>query len=269
MTTQQHIIHALGVKPVIDVAQEIVQRVEFLKQYILASRTTGLLIGISGGVDSAVATALCKRATDELATEKKQDYQTVGLLQPYGQQEDIAHSRAVVTTFGITQTVEMNITEAVDEATIEAEYALKKLGFPRHLSQEGKGNVKARMRMVLQYALANELNLLVVGTDHASEALIGYFTKYGDGAVDIAPLSTLTKRQIYALATALGVPEDIRQKAPTAGLWPGQTDESQIGISYAHNSDYLEGKYVDPTIAQKLERLFAHSAHKRDRIPSR
>src|SRR5690606_17262316 len=110
----------------------------------------------------------------------------------------------------------------------------------------GKGNVKARTRMVMQYALAFEQNLLVVGTDHASEALTGFYTKWGDGAVDITPLSTLNKRQIGRLAAHLGVPQPILDKAPTAGLWEGQTDEKELGVTYADNSDYLEGKEIDP-----------------------
>jgi NAD+ synthase len=267
MSKQAEIIAALGVKPTFEVAAEIRRRVDFLKQYVRQSGTTGLLIAISGGIDSAVTTGLCKQATDELKAETGMDYRTVGVLQPYGEQADIADSRAVVKAFKLEHAVEMNIQDAVDEVVMEAEFALKHLGVHRHLSKEGKGNIKARTRMVMQYALAFEMNLLVVGTDHASEAITGFFTKYGDGAVDITPLSTLNKRQVRELGRALGVPESIVTKVPTAGLWDGQTDEGELGISYEANSDYLEGKTIDETARLKLERQYDKTVHKRAPIP--
>ncbi|WP_274366115.1 ammonia-dependent NAD(+) synthetase [Paenibacillus thermotolerans] len=267
MSLQQEIIARLGVKPQIDVDEEIRRRVDFLKQYVKNSKTTGLLIAISGGIDSAVATGLCKLATDELSAETGMDYRTVGVLQPYGEQADIEDSRATAAAFKLKHVVETNIQEAVDEIAIEAEYALKSLGIHRHLSKEGKGNVKARTRMVMQYALAFEMNLLVVGTDHASEAITGFFTKYGDGAVDITPLSSLNKRQVRMLAAKLGVPQQVIAKVPTAGLWEGQTDENELGISYEANSDYLEGKAIDPAAQEKLEKQYLKTEHKRSPIP--
>ncbi len=267
MSLQQEIIAELGVKPTIDVEEEIRKRVDFLKSYVLQSGTTGLLIAISGGIDSAVTAALCKKATDALAEESGMDYRTLGVFQPYGQQEDIEDSYAAAQAIGLTYTVETNIEEAVNEIALETEYALKSIGVHRHVSIPGKGNIKARTRMVVQYALAFEQNLLVVGTDHASEAITGFFTKYGDGAVDITPLSTLNKRQVRMLASALGVPKSILEKAPSAGLWDGQTDEAELGIPYDANSDYLEGKTIDPNIQAKLEKQFQKTRHKRSLIP--
>lgn len=266
-SVQEQIIAKLGVKPTIDVNEEIRRRVDFLKSYVKQAGATGLLIAISGGVDSAVATGLCKRATDELSAETGKEYITLGVFQPYGEQEDIQHSYAVAEAFGLTHKAETNIEQAVDEITLETEYAFKSLGIHRHLSRGGKGNVKARTRMVVQYALAFDMNLLVVGTDHASEALTGFFTKWGDGAVDLTPLSTLNKRQIRQLARELGVPTEVIDKAPTAGLWEGQTDEAELGVSYEDNSDYLEGKEIDPKARENLEQRYSRTEHKRMPIP--
>lgn len=268
MNKQSQIIKELGVQPSIEVTAEIRKRVDFLKEYLKANPfSKGLLIAISGGIDSAVTTGLCKMATDELSKETGQDYITLGVFQPYGDQEDIEDSYAVAETFQLSHKVETNIEDAVDEVCLEAEHSLKAIGIHKHLSIGGKGNVKARTRMVLQYALAFELNLLVVGTDHASEAITGFFTKYGDGAVDITPLSTLTKRQVRLLAEELGVPKSILDKAPSAGLWAGQTDEKELGITYEDNSDYLEGKPVSEKVSEKLEKRYEMTRHKREPIP--
>lgn len=267
MSLQEEIIARLGVKPVIDPQEEIRKRVDFLKSYIKQSHVNGLLIAISGGVDSAVATGLCKLATDELTAEEGKEYKTVGVFQPYGEQSDIADSYAVAEAFQLKYRIETNIEDAVGEIALEAEFGLKSMGIHQHLSRGGKGNVKARTRMVLQYALAFELNLLVVGTDHASEAITGFYTKWGDGAVDITPLSSLNKRQVRQVGEALGVPHSVVHKAPTAGLWEGQTDEAELGITYEDNSSYLEGKAIDPAIREKLEKQYLRTEHKRAAIP--
>lgn len=267
MSLQEQIIAELGVQPTINVESEVRKRVDFLKSYVTKTGSKGLLIAISGGIDSAVATALCKRATDELTQEQGEEYKTLGVFQPYGKQEDIEHSYAVAKAFDLKYAAETNIKEAVDKVAVEVEHSLKDIGLERSITPQVRGNVKARTRMVVQYALANELNLLVVGTDHASEAITGFYTKWGDGAVDITPLSTLNKRQVRMLASHLGVPQAILDKAPTAGLWEGQTDEKELGITYEANSDYLEGKEIDPAAREKLESFFLRTAHKRTSIP--
>ena len=267
MSMQEEIIAALGVKPSLNEEAEVRKRVDFLKSYVKNAGAKGLLIAISGGIDSAVAAGLCKRATDELTKETGKEYITLGVFQPYGEQEDIEHSYAVAKAFELKHAAETNIEDAVTEISLEAEQGLKQLGVHRHLTPQGKGNVKARTRMVLQYALAFELNLLVVGTDHASEAITGFYTKWGDGAVDITPMSSLNKRQVRQLAAYLGVPQEILDKAPTAGLWEGQTDEKELGISYDENSDYLEGKEIGPAAKERLESYYKRTSHKRNMIP--
>jgi NAD+ synthase len=267
MSLQREIIERLGVQPTIDPDAEIRKRVDFLKEYVNKSGTTGLLIAISGGIDSAVAAGLCKQATDELSAESGKEYITLGVFQPYTEQVDISDSYAVADAFKLTHRVETNIGETVDEIALEVEHSLKAIGISRHLSRGGKGNVKARTRMVMQYAIAFDMNLLVVGTDHASEAITGFYTKWGDGAVDITPLSSLNKRQVRQVAAKLGVPQSVLDKAPTAGLWEGQTDEAELGIIYDDNSDYLEGKEIAPEAREKLEKQYLRTEHKRSPIP--
>lgn len=267
MDIQKEIIATLGVKPTIEVEEEVKKRVDFLKRHVLDANMTGLLIAISGGLDSAVVAGLCRLAIDELTEETGKAYEVLGLFQPYGDQEDIVDSYAVAKAFNLEHTVETNIEEAVDEMALEVEHAMKAIGVHRHISIPGKGNIKARTRMVMQYAIAFERNLLVVGTDHASESLTGFFTKYGDGAVDLNPLSTLNKRQVKQLARHLGVPKSIIDKVPTAGLWDGQTDEEELGVAYEHLNDYLEGKPIDPASKDKIEQQYLRTAHKRVAIP--
>ena len=267
MSLQEEIIAKLGVKPSINVESEVKARVAFLKDYVKTAGATGLLIAISGGLDSAVATGLCKIATDELCEETGREYMTLGVFQPYGTQEDIDDSYAVAKAFDLKRTAETNIEDAVTEVALEVEQGLKGLGIHRHMTYQGKGNVKARTRMVMQYTLSFELNLIVVGTDHASEAVTGFYTKWGDGAADITPLSTLNKRQVGQLGAYLGVPQSILDKVPTAGLWDGQTDEAELGLTYEENSDYLEGKEITPASRERLEGIYTRSAHKRNSIP--
>ncbi|AOZ92354.1 ammonia-dependent NAD(+) synthetase [Paenibacillus crassostreae] len=267
MSLQAQIIDELGVKSSINVESEVKKRVDFLKDYVKKAGSTGLLIAISGGIDSAVAAGLCNIATDELSKETGRDYMTLGVFQPYGTQEDIDDSYAVAKAFDLKHTLETNIEDAVTEVALEVEQGLKGLGIHRHMTHQGKGNVKARTRMVVQYALAFELNLIVVGTDHASEAITGFYTKWGDGAVDITPLSSLNKRQVRQLAAYMGVPQSILDKAPSAGLWEGQTDENELGITYEENSDYLEGKEIPSASKERLESFYLKTTHKRNSIP--
>ncbi|QWU16825.1 NAD+ synthase [Paenibacillus sophorae] len=267
MSIQEEIIAALGVKPAIDAEAEVRQRADFLKAYILESGIKGLLIAISGGVESAVAAGLCKRATDELSAEQGKEYITLGVFQPYGEQEDFGHSYEAAKASGLKHTVETNIGDAVDEIALETEYALKAIGQHRHMTHQGKGDIKAGTRMVFQHALALENNLLVVGTGHASEAITGSCTTWEGGAADIEPLRSLNHRQVRELASYLGVPAEIITEAKAADQRAGQTDAAKRGITYEDSSDYLEGKPVEPAAAELLESFYRKGAYKRSAIP--
>ena len=183
---------------------------------------------------------------------------------PYGVQADEADAQLALSFIDADEAVTFNIKSGTDgfESQFEPATGSEMSGFV-------KGNVKARQRMVAQYAIAGDANLLVVGTDHAAEAVTGFFTKYGDGGVDITPLTGLTKRQGKALLKHLGSPARLYEKTPTADLLddkPGQPDETELGITYSDIDDYLEGKDVDAAVAEKLEARYRATEHKR-RVP--
>src|SRR3954465_6917418 len=195
---QAEIIAEMGVQPRIDPAGEVRKRVTFLKDYLKATGTKGFVLGISGGIDSTLAGKLAQLAVDELTAEGVEaDFVAVRL--PYRVQHDEADAQAALEFIRPKSTSTFNVAPAVDG--FEGEFA-NSTG--RELSDFGKGNVKARSRMVAQYALAGEHNYLVIGTDHGAESVTGFFTKYGDGGVDVLPLFGLNKRQNRQLLAYLG-----------------------------------------------------------------
>ena len=257
---QARIIYDLNVAPSIDPAEQVRQRVDFLKEYLRTCGALGLVLGISGGQDSSLAGRLCQLAVEELRAEGYQAEFTAVRL-PYNVQADEEDAQLALAFIKADHQVVYNIHRAVDG--FEAEYrdatGAEMLDFT-------KGNVKARARMIAQYALAGQSGLLVVGTDHAAEAVTGFFTKYGDGGADLLPLTGLTKRQGRALLMELGAPEHLYLKAPTADLLddnPGQTDEANLGMQYEHIDDFLEGKTVDDEVAEAIERRYRNTEHKR------
>lgn len=250
--------------PSIDPAAEIRRRVDFLKDYLLASGANGLALGISGGQDSSLAGRLCQLAIEELTVEGH-TVRFVPVRLPYAVQRDEDDAQLALEFIAPDTALTFNVQRAVDGFVVE--YA-DSTGTP--MPDFDKGNVKARARMIAQYAVAGAHGLLVVGTDHAAEAVTGFFTKYGDGGADLLPLTGLTKRQGRQLLMELGAPEHLYLKAPTADLLddiPGQTDEANLGLQYEHIDDFLEGKPVDVTVAEAIERRFLHTEHKR-RVPA-
>lgn len=257
---QAQIISELNVKPSIDPAAEIESRVGFLADYARSAGARGFVLGISGGQDSTLAGRLCELAVDRLNSEGH-TAEFVAVRLPYGVQRDEDDARLALEFIQPGKTVVFNIQRGVDG--IAAEFADAE-GEP--MLDFTKGNVKARIRMISQYAIAGQRGMLVVGTDHAAEAITGFYTKFGDGAADILPLSGLNKRQGKQLLQQLDAPERLYLKVPTADLLdnaPLQTDESELGISYEAIDDFLEGKDLPDDVATRLEARYQATAHKR------
>ncbi len=263
--TQQSIIEALGAVSEIDPQREIERRVAFLVEYALSvPGTKGFVLGISGGQDSSLTGRLCQLAAERLRAEGHAA-EFIAMRLPYGVQADEDDAQLALSFIEPDRTITVNIAASVDAMVAEVAAAT---GEP--VSDFNKGNVKARARMLAQYAVAGDRHLLVVGTDHAAEAVTGFFTKFGDGAVDLVPIAGLTKGQGASLLQQLGAPERLWQKAPTADLLdgvPGRTDESELGVSYAEIDAYLRGEDVSTEAAELLERKYRATEHKR-RVPA-
>ncbi|MGO2111523.1 MAG: ammonia-dependent NAD(+) synthetase [Pseudoclavibacter sp.] len=257
---QQKIITELCVKPEVDPQGEIEARVSFLVDYLTATGAAGYVLGVSGGQDSSLAGKLAQLAVERVR-EGRGQATFVAVRLPHGVQADEADAQLALDFISPDERVTFNIKPATDG--IEQEFA-PAAGVA--ITDFNKGNVKARERAVAQYALAGDRRLLVLGTDHAAEAVTGFFTKYGDGAVDLTPLTGLTKGQGKALLAALGAPELLYTKTPTADLLdgtPGQSDEDNLGLKYAEIDTYLEGGGVADDVAEKIERMFWQTRHKR------
>ena len=257
---QARIIYDLNVQPSIEPAEQVRLRIDFLKEYLLTSGSAGFVLGISGGQDSSLAGRLCQLAAEELRADGHfAEFTAVRL--PYNVQADEEDAQLALAFIKPDKAIVFNIRRSVDG--FEAEYA-DAMGI--EMVDFTKGNVKARSRMVAQYAIAGQSALLVVGTDHAAEAVTGFFTKFGDGGADILPLTGLTKRQGRSLLEYLDAPERLYLKAPTADLLdgtPGQTDEDNLGLSYTQIDDYLEGKDVEPEVADAIQLRYISTQHKR------
>ncbi len=259
-TRQQEIITALGVRSEIDPQVEIEHRSHFLADYLAHAGLNGYVLGISGGQDSLLAGLLAQRAV-ELRRQAGQETAFHAVLLPYGNQVDRVDALLACDFVQPDFIHDFDIKPGVDGIT--SSFATSE---GRAISDFNKGNIKARTRMIAQYAIASDQGLLVIGTDHAAEAITGFFTKYGDGGADILPLSGLTKRQGKQLLRELGAPEQLITKQPTADLLdtkPGQTDESELGLTYEQIDDYLEGREVDDQVAQALEQRYSATMHKR------
>lgn len=261
---QRDIMTELCVSSVFDAQQEIERRVTFIADYLIATRQRALVLGISGGVDSLVGGCLSQRAV-QAARKRGHDATFVAMRLPYGEQRDESDAQACLDVIQPDQTVVVNIQAASDAmmaALLDAKVPFRDAAQQDFLL----GNIKARQRMIAQYAVAGAHGGLVVGTDQAAEALMGFFTKFGDGAADITPLTGLSKRRVRALAQAMQAPDDLVFKVPTAdleSLTPLKPDEDSFGVSYGEIDDFLEGKEVSLQAYEVIVRTYRNSAHKR------
>lgn len=262
---QLEIINTLGVQALIDPAQEVNTRVDFLRRYLETTGAHGYVLGISGGQDSTLAGRLAQLAVEK-RREAGADASFIAVRLPHGVQADEDDAQLALEFIRPDETLTVDIqpaTEAISGAAAEA------LGHAR-LGDFNKGNVKARIRMVAQYAIAGERGLLVVGTDHAAENLTGFFTKFGDGAADVVPLSGLNKRQGAQLLAHLGANPRLWEKVPTADLEedrPALPDEDALGVTYADIDDFLEGKPISAHARERLMHLWRAGQHKRHLPP--
>lgn len=259
---QQQIIQALRVQPKIDPQVEIRKSIDFLKAYATKhSFVQGFVIGISGGQDSTLVGKLAQLAVEELNEEVGEErYQFIAVRLPYGTQFDEQDCQDALQFIRPSKVYTVNIKDAVD-ASIRA---LAAEGI--QISDYAKGNEKARERMKVQYSIAAAYNLIVLGSDHAAEAITGFFTKFGDGGADVMPIYRLNKRQGKQLLKALQCPPHLYEKIPTADLEelkPALPDEVALRVSYDEIDDYLEGKQVSDQAKKTIEQHYIRSAHKR------
>lgn len=258
---QSDIITALGVAPSIDPEAERDRRVQFLVDYLAATGAKGYVLGISGGQDSTLAGRLAQLAVEQRRAAGE-DAIFVAVRLPHGVQSDEDDAQLALQFIQPDETVTVDIAPATAAMSNAVADAMGGGG----LGDFNKGNVKARMRMIAQYAIAGERGLLVIGTDHAAENITGFFTKHGDGAADLVPLAGLNKRQGAAVLKHLGAEPRLWEKVPTADLEedrPALPDEEALGVTYAHIDDYLEGKQVPREAAERLEHLWRAGQHKR------
>ena len=266
---QASIAAELGVASHFDVEREVARRVAFLVDYSRTARADSLVLGISGGVDSTVAGRLCQLAVEDLRASGRST-RFIAMRLPYGTQADQADAARALAFIRPDEVLTVDIQPAADAMLRQLKAAGLRFRDP---AQEDfvLGNIKARQRMVAQYAVAGTTSGLVVGTDHAAEAVTGFFTKYGDGGFDLTPLGGLTKRRVRAIATALGAEPSLAHKVPTADLEtlrPLRPDEAALGVSYEHIDDFLEGRPVPAEAARTIIETYRRTAHKRALPPA-
>lgn len=227
--------------------------VDWLKSKVQKAGAQGAVVGMSGGIDSSVTSVLCKKAFSE---------QVLGIIMPcYSDKQDDEDARKVVEKFDI-EYISRDLGPVLDEFLITLEGKKSRAD-----NKMAIANMKPRLRMITLYYYAAKNNYLVVGTDNWSELKVGYFTKYGDGGIDLAPLGRLVKTEVRELAIHLGIPGSIIKKKPTAGLWKGQTDEDEMGLAYEDLDHYILTGEASPEVKKKIEKLSRKGAHKMEPVP--
>lgn len=269
------IIKEMRVLPEIDSGLEIARRIGFIKERLRASGLKHLILGISGGVDSSTCGRLAQLAIEELNLETSStEYAFIAVRLPYGTQQDEKDAQLALSFIKPTETLTVNVkpgTDALHQEVTTSLHNSQLLNANEAAIDFAKGNVKARARMIAQYEIAGIVGGLVLGTDHSAENITGFYTKWGDGACDLAPLFGLNKRQVRLLAMELGAPENLVHKIPTADLEclvPQKADELALGLTYDNIDDFLEGKNLDTQIQAKLISIYLKTQHKRQAIPT-
>ncbi|MGF1772890.1 ammonia-dependent NAD(+) synthetase [Vibrio wakamikoensis] len=272
---EQLIRDEMRVLPSIDPQFEIERRVAFIKSKLQQSGCKSIVLGISGGVDSTTCGRLAQLAVNELnQASDSNDYQFIAVRLPYGEQKDEDEAQLALSFIEPTHSVSVNIKAGVDGLHAASHVALEGTGLlPTDAAKVDfvKGNVKARARMVAQYEIAGYVGGLVLGTDHSAENITGFYTKFGDGACDLAPLFGLSKRQVREVAATLGAPALLVKKTPTADLEeldPQKADEDALNLTYDQIDDFLEGKPVSQDVSDKLVAIYKATQHKREAIPT-
>ena len=229
--------------------------INWMKEKVQQAGAKGVILGISGGIDSAVAAILAKKAFPE---------DCLGVMMPCGNSvEDLLHAQLLTACCHMEDCL-VDL-EKIYDALLKNLSSYVALDSPEE--KAARSNIKPRLRMTTLYYLAQSKGYLVLGTSNKSELTVGYFTKYGDGGADLLPLGDLTKQEIYELAEYLGVPEVICKKAPSAGLWEGQTDEQEMGFTYQQLEEYLTKGTTTPDALAKIQRMEKNSVHKRKMPP--
>lgn len=261
---QRAISVQLQAKADIDAQQEIERRRDFLCHAMQQSGQRTLILGISGGVDSTIAGRLAQLAVEQLRQQGEQAT-FIAMRLPYGVQQDADDAKRALEFIQPDEVLDANI-QGSSDALLESLESGGLTFEDRHQRDFVLGNIKARQRMVAQYAVAGARRGLVIGTDQAAEALMGFFTKYGDGACDVAPLTGLTKQQVRLLGQHLGAPDNLVNKAPTAdleSLAPQKLDEEAMGVSYAEIDAFLESRDVSESAYDTIVTTYQRTAHKR------
>lgn len=262
---QRTIIEELQVVQAFDAEREAERRIAFIAEQMQAARRQTLVLGISGGVDSTVAGRLAQLAAERVRANSNIDVRFIAVRLPYGEQHDEADAQAALDFIKADEVLTINIKQASDG--MREQLKAGGLTFRDEAHEDFvMGNVKARQRMIAQYAIAGAREGLVIGTDHAAEALMGFFTKHGDGACDIAPLSGLTKRRVRAVGSWLGAPAAMVNKVPTAdleSLRPGHADETALGVTYEEIDAFLEGQTIAEESRAIILKTYENTRHKR------
>ena len=241
-----------------DIPSECEEIITWLKDQLQKTETNGFVLGLSGGIDSSVVAGLIKKTAPD---------HCLGVIMPAGniasdKEDAVKCAKALDLPF-----VEVDLSDYRQQLFEDVKNVLSEHGTEIRDEKMTRGNIGARLRMTTLYAIGNSLNYLVVGTDNAAETYTGYFTKYGDGGVDLAPIAHISKKDVFRMGAYLGVPESIITKPPSAGFFEDQTDEKEMGVSYDTIDAYLNGETIPEKDKAIIDRLHRISEHKRQLPP--